>query len=102
MSQKLQSIRWAAFTFAMPMACPAIAAEPDVSVGTQYDSTHVYVAPGDMNTFIKSFTATFGGQASPAFCATRAVAMACGVELEPAPPITGTRPDKTGQISVCL
>jgi predicted enzyme related to lactoylglutathione lyase len=39
---------------------------PDVSVavGPQYDSTHVYVTPGDLDAFITSFTATFGGHAS--------------------------------------
>jgi predicted enzyme related to lactoylglutathione lyase len=36
----------------------------DVAVGAQYDSTHVYVAPGDLDAFVKSFIATFGGQAS--------------------------------------
>lgn len=35
-----------------------------VAVGPQYDSTHVYVAPGDLDAFIKSFIAVFGGQAS--------------------------------------
>ena len=35
-----------------------------VAVGAQYDSTHVYVAPGDLDAFVKSFTATFGGQPS--------------------------------------
>jgi len=33
-------------------------------VGAQYDSTHVYVAPGDLDAFVKSINATFGGQAS--------------------------------------
>jgi predicted enzyme related to lactoylglutathione lyase len=61
----LRSSRVAVIAIAMSVACPAFAAQPDVSVGAQYDSTHVYVAPGDMNAFIKSFTATFGGQASP-------------------------------------
>jgi predicted enzyme related to lactoylglutathione lyase len=36
-----------------------------VAVGPQYDTTHVYVAPADMDAFISSFTATFGGSASP-------------------------------------
>jgi hypothetical protein len=36
----------------------------DVAVGAQYDSTHVYVAPGDMDAFVNAFTATFGGKAS--------------------------------------
>ena len=35
-----------------------------VAVGAQYDSTHVYVAPADLDAFVKSFIATFGGQAS--------------------------------------
>jgi hypothetical protein len=35
-------------------------------VGAQYDGAHVYLAPGDMETFVKSFVATFGGQAAAA------------------------------------
>src|ERR1700684_1538883 len=35
-----------------------------VAVGAQYDSTHVYVAPGDLDAFVKSVNATFGGQAA--------------------------------------
>jgi predicted enzyme related to lactoylglutathione lyase len=37
---------------------------PEVAVGAQYDSTHVYVAPGDVDRFVTSFVATFGGAAS--------------------------------------
>lgn len=37
---------------------------PGVAVGSQYDSTHVYVAPSNVDDFVKSFVATFGGQAS--------------------------------------
>ena len=36
----------------------------DVAVGAQYDSTHVYVTPGDLEVFINSFAATFGGRPS--------------------------------------
>ncbi len=36
----------------------------DVAVGAQYDSTHVYVAPSDLDAFVNSFVATFGGKAS--------------------------------------
>jgi hypothetical protein len=36
----------------------------NIAVGPQYDSTHVYVAPADLEAFIASFIATFGGQAS--------------------------------------
>jgi hypothetical protein len=61
----LQRSRIVVIAIAMSAASPAFAAQPDVSVGAQYDSTHVYVAPSDMNAFVKSFTATFGGQASP-------------------------------------
>ena len=35
----------------------------NIAVGPQYDSTHVYVAPADLDAFIASFIATFGGQA---------------------------------------
>lgn len=39
-------------------------ATPEIAVGAQYDSTHVYVAPAQMDEFVKSFIATFGGLAS--------------------------------------
>jgi predicted enzyme related to lactoylglutathione lyase len=35
-----------------------------VGVGSQYDTTHVYVAPDDVAKFAASFTATFGGQST--------------------------------------
>jgi predicted enzyme related to lactoylglutathione lyase len=38
--------------------------DSDIAVGAQYDSTHVYVAPADLDAFITSFAATFGGQPS--------------------------------------
>jgi predicted enzyme related to lactoylglutathione lyase len=34
---------------------------PDVAVGPQFDTTHVYVAPQDFNPFVSSLIATFGG-----------------------------------------
>ena len=37
---------------------------PSVAVGPQYDSTHVYVAPGDLDAFTSSLVATFGGTKS--------------------------------------
>lgn len=37
---------------------------PDVAVGPQYDTTHVYVDPADVDGFVKSFLATFGGQST--------------------------------------
>ena len=47
---------------------PAVAdnttATSNVAVGPQYDTTHVYVAPGEFDTFVASLIATFGGTAS--------------------------------------
>jgi predicted enzyme related to lactoylglutathione lyase len=42
----------------------AVEATPNVAVGPQYDSTHIYVAPDDLNAFVNSFVATFGGRPS--------------------------------------
>jgi predicted enzyme related to lactoylglutathione lyase len=54
--------------FQLPGDAPAIAhaaaATPNVAVGPQYGSTHVYVAPEDFDRFVASFLATFGGTAS--------------------------------------
>ena len=35
-----------------------------VAVGPQYDTTHVYVTPGDLDALVTSFVATFGGGAT--------------------------------------
>jgi hypothetical protein len=43
---------------------PADARTPQVAVGAQYDTTHVYVAPDDVDKFAASFLATFGGQST--------------------------------------
>lgn len=48
-------------------AAPTLAREPvaaDYSVGPQYDTTHVYVAPEDFDRFVASLIATFGGTTS--------------------------------------
>jgi predicted enzyme related to lactoylglutathione lyase len=43
----------------------ALSAEtPNVAVGPQYDTTHVYVAPEDFDRFVTSLVATFGGTTS--------------------------------------
>ena len=42
----------------------ACAGTPDVAVGPQYGTAHVYVAPGDMDRFAAAFVATFGGTAT--------------------------------------
>jgi hypothetical protein len=46
---------------------PALAqsGSPALAVAPQYDTTHVYVAPGDFDRFVKSFAAAFGGTTSP-------------------------------------
>jgi predicted enzyme related to lactoylglutathione lyase len=41
-----------------------------IGVGPQYDTTHVYVAPDDVDRFVKSFLATFGGQSTKQVVAT--------------------------------
>jgi hypothetical protein len=46
--------------FAPAVAKTAVAGA-DHAVGAQYDTTHVYVAPADFDTFVASLTATFGG-----------------------------------------
>src|SRR3984957_10547622 len=48
----------------------ATSALPLVGVGAQYDTTHVYVAPGDVDRFAASFLATFGGQSTQQVVAT--------------------------------
>jgi hypothetical protein len=45
----------------VPVAVGQQTATPNVAVGPQYDSTHVYVAPDDFDRFVASFLATFGG-----------------------------------------
>src|SRR5580765_3519116 len=44
-------------------------ATPNVAVGPQYDTTHVYVAQEDVDRFIASVLATFGGTATKAVVA---------------------------------
>jgi hypothetical protein len=42
----------------------AMSATPDVAVGPQYDTTHVYIAPEDFDRFVSSVVGTFGGTTS--------------------------------------
>jgi predicted enzyme related to lactoylglutathione lyase len=44
-----------------PVAAQAIATTPNVAVGPQYDTTHVYMPPQDFDRFVASLIATFGG-----------------------------------------
>src|SRR5271170_7928732 len=47
-----------------PAFAESARATSDVAVGAQYDTTHIYVAPADFDTFVASLIATFGGKTS--------------------------------------
>jgi len=54
-----------AFATVASLAQGEVAADaPSVAVGAQYDTTHVYVAPEDVDRFVTSFLATFGGHST--------------------------------------
>jgi hypothetical protein len=42
----------------------------NVAIGAQYDTTHVYVEPSDVNAFVASFLGTFGGKGTNQVVAT--------------------------------
>src|ERR1700733_14331496 len=42
----------------------------NVAIGPQYDTTHVYVAPSDVNAFVASFLGIFGGKSTNQVVAT--------------------------------
>ena len=46
------------FLIVVAYAAPA---DPNFGVGPQYDTTHVYVRPGDFDIFVASLVSTFGG-----------------------------------------
>ena len=58
------------FRYVGPLSFPTLAfaetakATSNVAVGPQYDTTHVYVAPSEFDTFVASLVATFGGTTS--------------------------------------
>ncbi len=58
-----------ALTAGLAIATPAPALDA-VAVAPEYDITHVYVAPEDVDAFVQSFTATFGGQSTKQAIAT--------------------------------
>src|ERR1700761_2886210 len=67
----LASLLFAA-SLVMPLAAHArdAGAGSVYGVGAQYDTTHVYVAPEDVDKFVASFLATFGGQSTKQVVAT--------------------------------
>jgi predicted enzyme related to lactoylglutathione lyase len=61
------SIRSAAVLLLLALSALGAKAQPGreaVAVGPQYDTTHVYVSPGDFDAFVNSIVATFGGKPS--------------------------------------
>ena len=53
-----------------PLAAKPQAETPEVAVGPQYGSTHVYVKAADFDAFVNSVVATLGGKASARIPAT--------------------------------
>ena len=51
-------------SFPTPAFAETAKATSNVAVGPQYDTTHVYVAPGEFDPFVASLVATFGGTTS--------------------------------------
>ena len=48
----------------------AATTETAIAVAPQYDTSHVYVAPEDVDKFVTSFLATFGGKSTKQVVAT--------------------------------
>jgi predicted enzyme related to lactoylglutathione lyase len=57
------SSAWLAFAASpAPVYADTPALPPPIGIGPQYNTSHVYVAPGDLERFTASFVATFGGK----------------------------------------
>ncbi|WP_411566607.1 glyoxalase [Pseudomonas orientalis] len=65
MRNKAIKVSVALTLLASVMTNSALAATPSVAVAPQYDTSHVYVAPADVDRFAQSFLATFGGKSTP-------------------------------------
>lgn len=52
------------------LAQASVSASQTLAVAPQYDTTHVYVAPKDVDAFVKSFLGTFGGSSTKQVVAT--------------------------------
>lgn len=65
MSRKVKTVALAVTLLAEAMVGNAFAATAAVAVAPQYDTSHVYVAPADVDRFTQSFLATFGGKSTP-------------------------------------
>jgi len=65
MYKKVRTVSLALTLLTGAMMNCAFAATPAVAVAPQYDTSHVYVAPADVDRFTQSFLATFGGRSTP-------------------------------------
>ncbi len=57
----MPSVRKFISTVAAFLLALTVAHSQDIAVAPQYDSTHVYIAPADVDAFVKCFLGTFGG-----------------------------------------
>lgn len=64
MRSKAIKVSVALTLLASAMMGNAFAATPSVAVAPQYATSHVYVAPADVDRFAQSFLATFGGKST--------------------------------------
>jgi len=62
--KSLLGVALALSTVTAPLQALDTSTTSDVAVGPQYDTTHVYVAPSDVDRFVQSFLATFGGKST--------------------------------------
>jgi predicted enzyme related to lactoylglutathione lyase len=91
----MRTIKILAFILLAGVAAPsarAVTASPMIAVAPQYDTTHVYVAPEDVDRFAASFLATFGGQSTKQAVAT----------VTPTPSSTSTQLLQTPEGTVSL
>lgn len=68
--RRLASLLLAGFLLSSPIHAKDAATNTIYGVGAQYDTTHVYVAPDDVDKFVSSFLATFGGKSTKQVVAT--------------------------------
>lgn len=64
MCRKVKTVTLALTLLAAAITGNAFAATPAVAVAAQYDTSHVYIAPADVDRFATSFLATFGGKST--------------------------------------
>ncbi len=70
MSKKSAFHLWAHSFFIVCVSICSAQTSPAIAVGPQYDTTHVYVAPENVDAFVKAFLGTFGGASTKQVVAT--------------------------------